>query len=46
MVDDLKQMPRLVATFVWNPIRWVLNSPRPAKLPEVATREPEAEIAA
>ena len=46
LVDDLKQIPRLIATFVWNPIRWVLSSLRPAKLPEVATREPEAEIAA
>ena len=46
LVDDLKQIPRLIATFVWNPIRWVLSSLRPAKLPEVATREPKAEIAA
>jgi hypothetical protein len=27
-VDDLKQMPRLVATFVWDPVRTVINRTR------------------
>lgn len=28
LVDDMKQMPRLVATFVWDPIRAVINRTR------------------
>ena len=32
--DDMKRMPRLVASFVWNPIRAVIS--RPAEEPEEA----------
>ena len=46
LVDDMKRMPRLIATFVWNPIRWVLNSARTAQISERAPGDPEAEIAA
>jgi len=27
--EDMKQMPRLIATFVWDPIKAILNRPRP-----------------
>jgi len=45
LIDDLKQMPRLVVLFVWNPIRWVASAVRIAKISNRAA-EPEAEIAA
>ena len=45
LADDLKQMPRLIATFVWNPIRWVIGAIRPANISEGASQEPEVEIA-
>jgi hypothetical protein len=41
--DDMKQMPRLVATFVWEPIRAVINRTRTEQLPNEAE---EMEIAA
>ena len=46
LVDDMKQMPRLVALFVWSPLRWLLNSLRPAEITEGAVQDPEVEIAA
>jgi hypothetical protein len=42
-LDDMKQMPRLVATFVWNPIRWVLSKSRAQGM---ATEAEDLEIAA
>jgi len=45
LFDDLRQMPRFVATFVWNPVRWIAANMRPAKLGD-GRAEPEAEIAA
>jgi hypothetical protein len=45
LADDMKRMPRLIATFVWNPISWLVNSLRPASIPEGASQNPEAEIA-
>jgi len=40
--DDMKQMPRLIATFVWNPIRAVINRIRAGQVPAEAE---EMEIA-
>jgi hypothetical protein len=28
-IRDMKQMPRLIATFVWNPLRWALGKADP-----------------
>ena len=44
--DDMKQMPRLIATFVWNPIRWAIGDSRSTKLPDPSPETAEAEIAA
>lgn len=41
-LDDMKCMPRLVATFVWNPIRWALSKSRQ---PELAAEPEDLEIA-
>ncbi len=41
--DDMKRMPRLVVTFVWDPICWVRNRIRTETLPEPAE---DMEIAA
>src|SRR5271157_1880031 len=41
--EDMKQMPRLVATFVWDPIRWALNKSR---TPKIAIEAEDLEIAA
>jgi hypothetical protein len=30
--DDMRQMPRLIATFVWNPIRAVIYRSRTEKI--------------
>jgi hypothetical protein len=46
LADDMKRMPRLIATFVSNPIRWLVTSLRPASLPEGSAQDPEVEIAA
>jgi len=42
-IDDMKQMPRLVASFVWDPIRAVINRTRAGQL---ANEAEEMEIAA
>ncbi len=42
-VGDMKRMPRLIATFVWNPIRVVISRPRTVKIDAEAE---EMEIAA
>jgi len=41
--DDMKQMPRLIATFVWNPIRAVISR-TPSK--DIPAEAEEMEIAA
>lgn len=41
--DDMKRMPRLVVTFVWDPIRYLLNRTPEQELPAEVE---EAEIAA
>jgi hypothetical protein len=46
LVDDMKQMPRLIATFVLSPVRWLAASARTAQISEGAPGDPEAEIAA
>jgi hypothetical protein len=46
LLDDLKQMPRLIALFVVSPFRWLITAIRPANIPDPAASEPEAEIAA
>jgi len=46
LLDDLKQMPKIIATFVWNPIRWTIAALRRADVTEGTAQEPEAEIAA
>ncbi|HZD48971.1 MAG TPA: hypothetical protein VE178_09515 [Silvibacterium sp.] len=33
-VDDMKQMPRLIATFVWNPLRALIRNPSRQSIPE------------
>jgi hypothetical protein len=43
LLDDMKQMPRLVATFVSYPVRWALGRSRTA---EIASQAEEMEIAA
>jgi hypothetical protein len=45
LADDMKQMPRLIATFVWNPIRSFADSLRRAKLAD-GPSDPEVETAA
>ena len=45
LADDMKQMPRLIATFVWYPIRWIAASTRLAKIGNNVP-DPEVEIAA
>ena len=42
-VGDMKRMPRLIATFVWNPIRAVISRPRTV---EIDAEAEEMEIAA
>jgi hypothetical protein len=42
-VGDMKQMPRLIGTFVWNPIRSVISRPRTV---EIDAEAEEMEIAA
>jgi hypothetical protein len=42
--DDMKQMPRLAATFVWDPLQRIIG--RPAAMPAIATEEEEYEVAA
>ncbi|HTD55029.1 MAG TPA: hypothetical protein VK670_06580 [Silvibacterium sp.] len=46
LIDDLKQMPRLIATFVWNPIRWTIGALPSAKISQGTQEDPEVEIAA
>ena len=46
LLDDMKQMPRLIALFVWNPIRWMIATLRSAKTSESAAEDAEVEIAA
>ena len=45
LADDMKQMPRLIASFVSSPIRWIAAGARAAEVPETASGEPEAEVA-
>lgn len=42
-LGDMKQMPRLIATFVWNPIRGAISRPRTV---EIDAEVEEVEIAA
>jgi hypothetical protein len=46
LAHDLKQMPRLIALFVWNPIRWAVNRVRTGEAARAAATDPEIEIAA
>jgi hypothetical protein len=46
LADDMRRMPRIIASFVWNPICWIVASVRTAKAYEGPSQDPETEIAA
>jgi hypothetical protein len=45
MAEDMRQMPRLIASFVWSPIRWLLASAHTAEIAQAASQDPKVEIA-